>query len=115
VSWIRQRTVRGYYGLLERHIGRDVAVENLTQHAYVVARRSGAIESPRKRGDRPGVRGSIRSELQLLVSILQFGEAYKVNARPLLGRSPLIGCRFRRSGTRCVRSRPRTDIRSSSQ
>ena len=90
VTVIRQRTVRGYYRLLERHIGRDTAVENLTQHrvdAYVVARRSGAIESPRKRGNRPRARdGSIRSELQLLVSILHFVEAYKVNGRPLLSR-----------------------------
>ena len=95
VTPIRQRTVRGYYGLLERHVGRDFALEDLTQHhvdAYVAARRSGAIESPRKRGDRPGVRdGSIRSELQLLVSILHFGEAHKVNGRPLLSRSPLVG------------------------
>jgi hypothetical protein len=95
VTPIRQRTVRGYYGLLESHIGRDFHVENLTQHhvdAYANARRSGALESPKKRGSRPGVRdGSIRSEVQLLVSILHFGEAHRVNGRPLLSRSPLLG------------------------
>jgi hypothetical protein len=43
----------GYYGLLEAHIGREFHVENLTQHhidAYVAARRSGALESPKKHG-----------------------------------------------------------------
>ena len=35
--------------------------------------------------------GSIRSELQLLVSILHFGEAHKVNGRPLLTVTPLMG------------------------
>jgi hypothetical protein len=87
--------VRGYYGLIETHVSRDFHIENLTQHhvdAYVAARRSGALESPKKRGTRPGVRdGSIRSELQLLVSILHFGETHKVNGRPLLTATPLKG------------------------
>lgn len=95
VTPIRQRTVRGYSGLLERHIGREFVVKNLTQHhvdAYVAARRSGALESPKKRGSRPGVTdGSIRSELQLLLSVLHFGQAHKVNGRPLLASAPLAG------------------------
>jgi integrase len=95
LSAIRQRTVRGYFGLLERHIGRDFMVENLTQHhvdAYAAARRSGALESPKKRGTRPGVRdGGIRSELFWLLALLHFGQAHKVNGRPLLASAPLFG------------------------
>jgi integrase len=95
VTPIRARTVHGYYGLLERHIGRDFLVENLTQHhvdQYAAARRAGALESPKKRGTRPGVRdGSIRSEVQLLLSILHFGQAHKVNGKALLASSPLVG------------------------
>ena len=95
VTRIRARTVRGYYGLLERHIGRAFHVENLTQHhvdRYAAARRSGTLESPKKRGTRPGVRdGSIRSEVRLLLSILHFGQAHKVNGKALLATSPLVG------------------------
>lgn len=91
----RQRTVRGQLTLLERHVARERVVDELSQHdidAYVVARRTGALESAAKKGERPGVGdGTIRNELTLLLMVLRWGLTFRVSGRRLLAVNPLHG------------------------
>ena len=66
----RQRGVRGMLRLIERHFGRAFDVDDLSQHhfdAYITARTSGALKSPRHRTPRIGASaGTIRNELHLV-------------------------------------------------
>ena len=53
----RQQTVRAHLEILERSIARDRVIDDLSQHdvdSYALARRSGPLESPHKRGQEPG-------------------------------------------------------------
>ena len=91
----RQRTIRGHLEILERHIARDRVVDDLSQHdvdGYTAARRSGALESPNKRGEEPGVRdGTIRTELITLMALLNWGAVFRVGGKRLLPANPLRG------------------------
>jgi integrase len=91
----RQLTVRGYLTLLEQHIQRDRAVEDLSQldvDSYAHARRSGVIKSGRHRTPHTGVfDGTIRNELHFLLSMIAWAQAYRVGGRRLLTNNPLYG------------------------
>jgi integrase len=91
----RQQTVRAHLGILERHIARARVVDDLSQHdvdAYAVARRSGTLESPHKRGQEPGVHdGTIRNELTTLMAMLNWGVFFRIGGRRLLAANPLRG------------------------
>ena len=91
----RQRTVRGHLEILERHIARDRVVDDLSQHdvdGYTLARRSGTLESPKKRGEEPGVRdGTIRTELTTLMALLNWGAIFRLGGRRLIAANPLHG------------------------
>jgi len=95
LSPVRQRAVRGMLALLERHFPADRVVDELGQpdiDAYVAARRSGAIVSPRHRTGETGVRdGTIRNEVHLLMSIVAWGQTHRVSGRRLLTVNPLHG------------------------
>lgn len=94
----RQRGVRGMLGLLAQHFPDALLVADLTQprvDAYVTARRSGAIQSPRHRTKEPGARvGTVRNELQLVKTMLRWATQHRVDGRPLLERDPLVGVRL---------------------
>lgn len=94
----RQRGVRGHLVLLAQHFPDALLVADLTQprvDAYVAARRSGAIQSPRHRTKEPGARaGTIRNELQLVKTMTRWATQHRVDGRPLLERDPLAGVRL---------------------
>jgi integrase len=102
----RQRAVNGMLALLERHFPRELVVDDLTQHhadAYVAARKSGALRSPRHRGGRDahgnevraGVApGTVRNELYLLVAMLTWALTFRQGGRRILTANPLEGMRI---------------------
>ena len=114
----RRRTVRGHLEILERHLARDRVVDDLSQHdvdGYTLARRSGSLESPNKRGEQPGVRdGTIRTELTTLMAVLNWGVVFRIGGRRLIA-EPSTVRRSRARRMRGARSRPRTAIRNSSR
>ena len=60
--------------------------------AYVAARRSRAIASPRHRTPEPGARsGTIGNELALLRTIVRWARETKVDGRALVTGDPLLG------------------------
>jgi integrase len=81
--------------LLGQHFRDAERVDDCSQprvDAYVAARRSGAIASPRHRTPEPGARsGTIRNELALLRTIVRWGRETKVDGRPLVTGDPLLG------------------------
>lgn len=95
LSQERQRAIRSMLRLLEQHFGRELEVHDLTPQlvdGYVVARRSGAITSPRHRSREPGVRsGTIRNELHLLRAIVRWAQGHRVAGKRLLTLDPLVG------------------------
>lgn len=102
----RQRAVKGMLDLLERHFARELRVDDLTPHhvdAYVTARKSGSLRSPRHRGgrDRDGheVRagvapGTVRNELHLLVAMITWALTFRQGGRRILTANPLEGMRI---------------------
>lgn len=95
LSAARQRTVRGMLALLGQHFADGARVDDCSQprvDAYVTARRTGAIRSPRHRARDPGARaGTIRNELALLRTIVRWGRETRVDGRPLVSGDPMLG------------------------
>jgi integrase len=78
-----------------RHLGDDFQLENLSQthvDAFVAARRSGALASPRRRGEVKTVRdGTVRQNCNWLAALIHWGRSFKVNGRRLLASDPMDG------------------------
>jgi integrase len=92
----RQEIVRRtYLGYFRRHFARELVLEDLTQthvDAYVVARRAGAIKSPKHRGVKTTPRdGTLRAELNWFRSVVRWALGYKVNGRRILRSNPFDG------------------------
>jgi len=91
----RRRTVRSELALLLQHFGRGLAVDDLTPahvDGYARARATGAVRSPKHRGDAPGVRaGTVANEVRLLRGLVRWGRQHRVRGRPLLAADPLEG------------------------
>lgn len=91
----RQGAVRGMLLLLERHFGRGFDVDDLSQHhvdAYVAARTSGALKSPRHRTPRVGASaGTIRNELHLLEAMVRWGQGVRISGKRLITGNPIVG------------------------
>jgi hypothetical protein len=83
----RQKTVESMPLLLERQIGPDQTVEDLTQDhidAYAHARRTAVVVSPRHRTKDKGVAdGTIRNELHLLCSLTAWATTFRRHGRPV--------------------------------